>query len=131
MPAAFTNFKKNFQKMRNFKELKIWQKGFDIAVDAYKLTSSFPAAEKFGISSQITRAAVSIPSNIAEGSSRKSEKDYNRFIEIALGSAYEVETQLLIARASEFGDLIFCNSLLNKVLEEQKMLSSFMNSLKP
>lgn len=131
MPAAYTNFKKNFQKMRNFKELKIWQKGFDIAVDAYKLTSSFPAAEKFGISSQITRAAVSIPSNIAEGSSRKSEKDYNRFIEIALGSAYEVETQLLIARASEFGDLIFCNSLLNKVLEEQKMLSSFMNSLKP
>lgn len=117
--------------MRNFKELKIWQKGFDIAVDAYKLTSSFPAAEKFGISSQITRAAVSIPSNIAEGSSRKSEKDYNRFIEIALGSAYEVETQLLIARASEFGDLIFCNSLLNKVLEEQKMLSSFMNALKP
>jgi four helix bundle protein len=56
--------------MRNFKELKIWQKGFEIAVKSYKLTSRFPKEEKFGITSQITRAAVSIPSNIAEGSSR-------------------------------------------------------------
>jgi four helix bundle protein len=85
--------------MRNFKELKIWQKGFEIAVDTYKITASFPSSEKFGISSQITRAAVSIPSNVAEGSSRKSEKDYHRFIEISLGSSFELETQLLIAKA--------------------------------
>jgi len=58
--------------MRNFKELKIWQKGFEIAVKAYKLVSTFPKEEKYGLSSQITRAAVSIPSNIAEGSSRSS-----------------------------------------------------------
>ena len=62
--------------MRNFKELKIWQKGFEIAIKSFKLTNLFPKEEKFGISSQITKAAVSIPSNIAEGSSRSSEKDY-------------------------------------------------------
>ena len=71
--------------MRNFKSLKIWQKGFDIAVNSFKLVSTFPKEEKYGISSQITRAAVSIPSNIAEGSSRTSEKEYSRFIEISLG----------------------------------------------
>ena len=67
--------------MRNFKKLKIWQKGFDIAVKSFQLVSSFPREEKYGISSQITRSAVSIPSNVAEGSSRKSDKDYSRFIE--------------------------------------------------
>jgi four helix bundle protein len=90
--------------MRNFKQLKIWQKGFEIAVQSFKLTSSFPKEEKFGICSQITRAAVSIPSNVAEGSSRSSDKDYNRFLEISLGSSFELETQLLIAEASNYGD---------------------------
>lgn len=116
--------------MRNFKELKIWQKGFEIAVETYKLTNTFPSSEKFGISSQITRAAVSIPSNIAEGSSRKSAKDYHRFIEISLGSSFELETQLLIAKAVNFGEETVCANLLYKLAEEQKMLSSFMNSLK-
>lgn len=90
--------------MRNFKELKIWQKGFQIAVNCFKLTGSFPKEEKYGITSQITKAAVSIPSNVAEGSSRSSEKDYNRFVEISLGSTFELETQLLIAAAVNFGE---------------------------
>jgi four helix bundle protein len=81
--------KLNTTNMRNFKELKIWQKGFTIAVNSFKLVSTFPKEERFGISSQITRAAVSIPSNIAEGSSRSSEKDYNRVIEISLGSSFK------------------------------------------
>ena len=115
--------------MRNFKELKIWQKGFDIAVKSYKLTSRFPKEEKFGITSQITSAAVSIPSNIAEGSSRSSEKDYQRFIEISLGSTYELETQLLIAQAVQFGDAHFTNELLMDVTEQQRMLDGFMNKL--
>lgn len=75
--------------MRNFKQLFIWQKGFEIAIGAYKLVSSFPKEEKFSLSNQITRAAVSISSNIAKGSSRTSEKDYNRFLEVSLGSSYE------------------------------------------
>ena len=73
--------------MRNFKQLLIWQRGFQIAVDAFKLVSSFPKEEKFSLSNQITRAAISIPSNIAEGSSRSSEKDYNRFLEVSLSSS--------------------------------------------
>ena len=92
--------------MRNFKELKIWQKGFQIAGDTYNLIQSFPSTERFALSSQITRAAVSIPSNIAEGSSRKSDKDYSRFIEISLGSSYELETQLLIAQAANLAPRI-------------------------
>lgn len=116
--------------MRNFKELKIWQKGFEIAVDTYKITASFPSSEKFGISSQITRAAVSIPSNVAEGSSRKSEKDYHRFVEISLGSSFELETQILIAKAVGLNQNIGYDNLLSKINEEQKMLASFMNSLK-
>jgi len=115
--------------MRNFKALKVWQKGFDIAIKSFKLTALFPKDEKFGISSQITRAAVSIPSNIAEGSSRSSEKDYNRFLEISLGSTYELETQLLISRAVGFGDENLSMEILNDVIEEQKMLIGFINTI--
>lgn len=115
--------------MRNFKELKIWQKGFEIAIRSCKLTATFPKEEKYGISSQITKAAVSIPSNIAEGSSRTSERDYNRFIEISLGSSFELETQLLIAAAVNYGDKELRDEILKDVDEEQKMLISFMNKL--
>lgn len=115
--------------MRNFKELKIWQKGFSIAVNAYKLVSTFPKEEKYALVSQITKSAVSIPSNIAEGSSRKSEKDYFRFIEIALGSSFELETQLLIAQAVNFGNAESRTELLADVAEEQKMLNGFMGKL--
>ena len=115
--------------MRNFKELKIWQKGFGIAVKSFKLTAQFPKEEKYGITSQMTRAAVSIPSNIAEGSSRSSEKDYNRFIEISLGSTYELETQLLISQAVDFGDVNLTNEILADIVEEQKMLIGFMSKL--
>ena len=115
--------------MRNFKELKIWQKGFQIAVNSFKLGSTFPKEEKFGITIQITKAAVSIPSNIAEGSSRSSEKDYNRFLEDSLGSSFELETQLLIAAAANYGDKELRDEILKSVDEEKKMLISFMNKL--
>jgi len=115
--------------MRNFKELKIWQKGFSIAVNAFKLVSTFPKEEKYGLSSQITRAAVSIPSNVAEGSSRSSEKDYSRFIELSLGSSFETETQLLIAEAVNYGDADLRKTMLSDIDEEQKMLISFLNKL--
>lgn len=115
--------------MRNFKQLLVWQKGFQIAVDAFELVGSFPREERFSLTNQITRAAVSIPSNIAEGSSRSSEKEYNRFLEIALGSAFELETQLMIAGAVHYGAEILRNSLLQTVQEEQKMLTGLMSKL--
>ncbi|NCU03333.1 MAG: four helix bundle protein [Chitinophagaceae bacterium] len=115
--------------MKNFKALKIWQKGIDIAVSCYQLTDSFPSAEKFNICSQINRAGVSIPSNIAEGSSRTSEKDYARFIEISLGSCFELETQLLIAQRLQFGNAEKLSSLMTEVSEEEKMLAGFLKTL--
>jgi four helix bundle protein len=115
--------------MKNFKELKIWQKGLEIATKSFQLVESFPREERFGLSNQITRAAVSIPSNIAEGSSRTSEKDYNRFLEIALGSGFELETQILIAETANFGQKLIRDELLRALNEEQKMLAAFMRKL--
>ena len=84
--------------MRKFKELQIWQLGIEITKAIYKIAEKFPKEERFGIRSQMTRAAVSIPTNIAEGSSRQSDVDFRRFLEIALGSLYELETQLIVLK---------------------------------
>jgi len=121
------NFK--FKTMKNFKELRIWQKGMDIAVNCFKLTEEFPKEEKFGLSIQITRAGVSIPSNITEGSSRSSEKDDARFIEISMGSSYELETQLLIAQRLSYGNQSLLGQTITDVNDEQKMLMGFGNKL--
>jgi four helix bundle protein len=116
--------------MKNFKELKVWQRGVDLAVNSYKLIESFPKSEKYSLSQQITRSAVSIPSNIAEGSSRDSEKDYSRFLQISLGSSFELETQYIIAQKISFGDQELLNNGLKMLDEEQKMLMAFINKLK-
>jgi four helix bundle protein len=116
--------------MKDFKKLRIWQKGLQISIGAYKLIETFPKEERFGLSSQITSAAVSIPSNIAEGSSRSSERDYSRFIEISLGSSFEFNTQLLIADALKYGNQTIRESLLQEIELENIMLQSFLLSLK-
>ena len=115
--------------MKNFKELIIWQKGIEIIKKVYQLSKQFPSEEKFGLVSQITRAAVSIAANIAEGSSRNSDKDYGRFLQIALGSAFEVQTYLIIAK-----EMNLANSQeiieLELLLEiEIKMIYSFLKKL--
>ena len=115
--------------MRNFKELKIWQKGFQIAINSFRITETFPSQEKFGLASQINRSGVSIPSNIAEGSSRNSDKDYSRFAEISLGSAFELETQLLIAKEIKYGNAALVDMTLEMLAEEEKMLTAFINTL--
>ena len=115
--------------MRNFKQLKIWEKGFKIAINSYKITETFPATEKFGLALQINKAGVSIPSNIAEGSSRSGYKDYNRFIEIALGSSFELETQLLISKALAYGYQDLIHVTLSLLEEEEKMLTAFSSAL--
>lgn len=115
--------------MRNFKQLRIWQQGFQIVLLCFRITKGFPSSEKFGLTAQITRAAISIPSNIAEGSSRNSDKDNKRFIDIALGSAFELETQLMIARELNFGDARQIDLALKMVGEECKMLHAFSLTL--
>lgn len=117
--------------MRNFKQFLIWQKGFQITTNSINLVANFPKEEMFNLSSQISRAAVSIPSNIAEGSSRKSPKEFCRFLEIALGSTFELETQILIADAADFGEKETRIQLLKDIDEEQKMIMSFMRKLIP
>lgn len=116
--------------MKNFKELKIWQKGFQIAVNTFQIIEDFPKIEKWGLGLQITKAGVSIPSNIAEGSSRSSTKDYNHYIEISLGSAFELETQLLISKALKIGRQELIEQTLLLLTEEEKMLISFSNTLR-
>jgi four helix bundle protein len=112
--------------MKDFKKLKIWQKGMELVMGVYELSAQLPVDERFGLKSQITRAAVSIPSNIAEGSAKKSKKDYVRFLEIALGSLFELETQLLMIDQLGYGDKQLRMSLLAGIDEEQKMLMSFI-----
>jgi len=84
--------------MRNFKKRKIWCLGIEIVKAVYTIARLFPDHEKFGLKSQCQRSAVSIPANIAEGSSRRSKKDQYRFLEIALGSSFELETHFILAQ---------------------------------
>ncbi len=86
----------------NYKELKVWQKGMDLAELVYKITAAFPEEEKYGLTSQLRRCAVSIPSNISEGAGRGSNKEFKRFLEIALGSSNELDTQLILALKLNF-----------------------------
>lgn len=88
--------------MTSHKELKVWQKGIELVKSIYEITKSFPANEQFGLTSQMRRTAVSIPSNIAEGCGRNSNKELTHFLYIALGSAAELETQLIISHDLNF-----------------------------
>ena len=110
--------------MRNFRKYDIWLDGMDLVNAIYNLVENFPSTEKFALSSQITRSAVSVPSNIAEGASRSSEKDFARFLEIALGSAFELETQLLIANKRRYITIIEVNESINMLHSLQKRISA-------
>jgi len=116
-------------RMRKFEELLVWKKGVEIATDCYALTANFPKAEKYGLVSQMTKAAVSIPSNIAEGCSRSSNRECRRFFEIALGSCFELETQLIISLKINIGDEVAVRELINRIKEEEKMLTSFISKI--
>ncbi len=116
-------------RVHNFKELNVWKKAIDLAVLSYQLTGFFPKEEKYGLISQIQRACVSIPSNIAEGCGRVSNKELQHFVSISMGSSYELETQMILA--SRFGyivddDFYHFGALVSEV---QKMLFGFYNSL--
>lgn len=115
--------------MNKLSELKIWNKAIDLTVDVYKATASFPSDERFGLTSQSRRAAVSIPSNIAEGAGRNSMKEFNNFLGIANGSSYELQTQLIIANKLEMLDIDLLNPLLTQIDELQKMTYGFQQML--
>ena len=116
--------------MHNYKELKLWMKAIELVSDVYKTTSDFPDREKYNLVNQIQRAAISIPSNIAEGAGRNSNKSFVQFLAIAHGSNYELETQLIISK--NLGYLLDSDldRLINKIYEVQKMSFVLQRKLK-
>lgn len=116
--------------MANFKELLVWQKFINFVTEIYELTNDFPKDEMYGLTSQIRRASISIPSNIAEGNSRRSVADYLQFLKIARGSCAEVETQLIIAQNLKFLSEEHYLKLNQDIIEISKMLNGLINSLK-
>jgi four helix bundle protein len=115
--------------MKNFKKLKIWQKGMEIVKKTYAIADQLPDKERFGLRIQVCKAAVSIPSNIAEGSAKRSVKDRIRYLEISQGSAFELETELLVIEMVKYCNKDLIDDLLNDVDEEQKMIEGFIKTL--
>ena len=115
--------------MHNFKELKIWQKGRSFVKEIYLTVSKFPPEERYALTSQMKRAAISIPSNIAEGAGRGTEKDFARFLDISNGSAFELETQIYLAFDLEFINKVKLNNLIEKIEEIEKMIYGFKKIL--
>jgi four helix bundle protein len=110
--------------MRNFRNYKVWIGSMDLVKIVYQITSEFPHSEKFGLISQVRRSAISIPSNIAEGAGRKSEKEFLRFLEISTGSAFELETQLLLAEGLGYLRKESSNMIFNHLGKIQKQLNT-------
>jgi four helix bundle protein len=115
--------------MHNFKELKVWKMSIELSKLIFETTKSFPNEHKFGISNQLFRCAVSIPSNVAEGCGRKSNKELKQFLSISLGSAFELETQIIIAREINLITEIQFEIINNKIIEVQKMLNGLARNL--
>lgn len=117
-------------EIKSYKDLLIWKKGIEIVLHSYKLVKNFPKDELYALTNQIKRAAVSIPSNIAEGYGRKSTQSYLSFVKIARGSLFELETQILIAKELQFiEDGEAFSDLLSLIDEESKMVNSFIAKL--
>ena len=115
----------------SYKDLLIWQKGIKIVILVYQLVKSFPKEEIYALTSQLKRASVSIPSNIAEGYGRNSDKSFSHFLDISRGSLFEIETQLIIAKELGFiSDDFLYQEILSQIEEESKMINSFSKTLK-
>ena len=116
--------------MRNFRNLNIWKNGIDLVKEIYQISALLPVEEKYGLKSQICRAVVSVPSNIAEGCSRTSEIEYKRFLEFAIGSLFELETQLIIIQELKLivGDKI--QQIIELIHTEQKMINNLISKIK-
>ncbi|HBB01179.1 MAG: four helix bundle protein [Bacteroidetes bacterium GWD2_45_23] len=115
--------------MKNFRELKVWEKSHLLALDIYKMTAGFPKEEQYGLTSQIRRAAVSIGLNIAEGCGRGSDSDFRRFLYFSFGSACEVEYCLLLVHDLNYLSSDSYEEIQNQLEEIKKMLSSFIEKL--
>ncbi|MFZ5447157.1 MAG: four helix bundle protein [Thermodesulfobacteriota bacterium] len=116
--------------MKDFRKEKVWKKAHDLALKVYRTTEAFPKGELFGLTSQIRRACVSIPANIAEWCGRETDADFARFLQIAMGSASELEYHLLLACDLGFLEKAHYEQLHGKTIEVKQMLASFIKKLK-
>jgi len=115
--------------MHNFKELKVWQAAIEISKGVFAASRLFPSEEKFTLTSQMMRCAISIPSNIAEGCGRKSNKEFSQYLNISLGSAFELETQLILAKEFNYLTETNFNTLQLQIIEVQRMIGGLQRSL--
>jgi four helix bundle protein len=116
--------------MKDFRELKVWEKAHQLTLNIYKATQRFPMSELYGLTSQTRRSSVSIPANIAEGCGRNGDAELCRFLYIAMGSASELEYHILLARDLKFLEVALYNRLSDDVTEIKRMLASFIKKLR-
>lgn len=116
--------------MKNFRDLSVWEKAHQLTLKIYEATSAFPADERFGLVSQIRRSANSVPMNIAEGCGRQSDRDFARFLHISMGSASELEYQLLLSHDLQYLKAKPYDELTNAIQEVKRMLTSLIKKLK-
>ncbi|TWT93670.1 four helix bundle protein [Neorhodopirellula pilleata] len=116
--------------MKNFRELRVWEKSHEFVLALYSCTRQFPSEERYGLTSQIRRAAVSVPSNIAEGCGRSGDNELARFCDIAMGSASETEYQLLLAKDLGYLDHQTYQTLESQLISVRRMLNSFIRTLR-
>ena len=126
--TALNTNRKPLIPIKSFKDLSVWQKSIDFVTSVYLLVKQLPKEETYALSDQIRRAVVSVPSNIAEGFGRKSTKEYIQFLYIALGSASEVETQIIIGQ--KIGYFQSIDKYIEDIIEIKKMLNGLISSLK-
>jgi four helix bundle protein len=116
--------------MHNYRELKIWQRSMDFVVKVYEVTADFPKEERYGLTSQLRRCAVSVPSNISEGAGRGTNNQFKRFLEYSMGSSNEAQTQIELACRVKYLKREIADSLIDEALQIYKMILTFYNSLK-
>ncbi len=117
-------------RITNYKDLVVWQKSVSLATMVYEITKTFPTTERFGLVAQMRRSAVSVASNVAEGRSRGSRKDFVQFLRIAHGSLSELETQLIIAKQVSLEGKVDYTDIEKQIVEISKMLSSMISKLR-
>ena len=117
--------------IRNFRDLEVWKLGKVIALAVYPATATFPASERYGLVAQMRRAAISIPSNIAEGFNRKHNREYGHFIDIALGSCAELETQIELSSDLGYLGTDTRSALLERLDHESRMLRNLLKRIRP
>ncbi|OYU97263.1 MAG: diversity-generating retroelement protein bAvd family protein [Bacteroidetes bacterium B1(2017)] len=116
--------------MRDFKKYDVWKDSMKLVKQVYAISSSLPNQEKFGLVSQMSRAAISIPSNIAEGTGRNSDIEFKRFLEIAIGSSFELETQIILCVELEFVNEMESKLVLTEINKIQKQINNLILKIK-